>query len=184
MTLWHVTLSTLLPLCEGIHRRQIPLIKGQWCVDLVFSLLLAWASCWTNNWTADAMTLMWRQRNTEDIPVHIDSSFIYHTLSSTTFYFYQRIWTYSSTDTYIYIFMYNWYRYINLYIYVYLGRRSIYQKWIWRYQDTHNDGSGQYCSISNANSLAILQSCTKPSIFKFILLNMYFRHPLHHNCSH
>ena len=28
----------------------IPLTKGQWCGPLIFSLMSAWATCWTNSW--------------------------------------------------------------------------------------------------------------------------------------
>ena len=46
----------------------IPLTKGQWCIALMFSLLLAWIFCWTNNqiemlviW--DTVGLMWHHCN-------------------------------------------------------------------------------------------------------------------------
>ena len=51
---------SLLAIMCGIHRRWLPLTKGQYI--LMFPLLLAWTNCWL--WvTSDTMALMWRQCN-------------------------------------------------------------------------------------------------------------------------
>ena len=41
-------------ICEGtpISHQWIPLTKGHWCWLLMFLLLLAWTSCYTNCWVA------------------------------------------------------------------------------------------------------------------------------------
>ena len=47
------TLPTLLCLRLFVRGQQwqlIPLTKGQWCGPVIFSLLLAWKSSWTNSW--------------------------------------------------------------------------------------------------------------------------------------
>ena len=46
------------------------------------------------------------------------------------------------------------------------------------------DGSMQDCSISIANALEILQSCTKPSIYSLILYHGVYRWVISTNCLH
>ena len=44
------------PFVRGINRWPVlPLVKGRWCGSLVFNLLSAWVSCWTNG----RITFLW-----------------------------------------------------------------------------------------------------------------------------
>ena len=60
MTSWHGSSSCITgPLYgETTCHRWIPLTKGQYCWPFMFSLLLAWSSCWTYNMPVICATMM------------------------------------------------------------------------------------------------------------------------------
>ena len=137
------------PFVRGIHWSPVNSPhKGQWCGALMFSLICAWINAWVNNREAGDLR---RHRSHYDVTVMVQTCKTCGRGPS---------WTPLQRSSY------------NNIRYCEGAHRSLQVYCIW-WTRGHTDDLVWDCSISIANALDILQSCTKPSIYHLGLPNRF-----------